>query len=630
MTYLAELASTTAALTGRADLDVEPAALLGALRHLDDDAVVEVAQGAAALIDCAERLKVVAAAVIEERSAVPGGGLAGKRGHRSPVTFIQTITGGTRGDASRTVKVGRSLLEGDPADPERTDAPECEPASEPPFVWHAQLRAAVLAGSLSTAQHEAIRSGLGTPIDDPDAPRVWAVAAQQLMAEATELPVEALRTRAEAVRDLLDPVGAEERFARRFQDRSFRTWTDARGTHSRIDYDDEMAAFMNSLFAAALRPRRGGPRFMTDAERAQAEELVNDGRSNEQLSYDLLVDILRAGTLATAEDVHGTKQPGVRMVTVLDTPSADAAAPPDAADETAAGAAAAPDAAAETAAGAANDGETTADSVPGDAPVATTSGRWVRRDPFGRLLATAHVEDGGLALPGSVLDKTLCDTGVIPVTFDRCGRPLDVGREQRLFTTKQRLALAIRDGGCRWPGCDRPPAYCEAHHANPWSEGGRTDVDDGILLCRFHHLLLHNQGWRIARGRDGMFLLHPPDGGPPLPMRSKSPLRWAWDEPPARPGWRSDPTPASGEGRADPTAARGESSTGHMSDGGEGRPEPRASGPPVATRVVPTSGLRGEGWTDHTRGGGGGRSEPRVSGPPVATNGYRTGGAGGR
>ncbi|MGC5254697.1 HNH endonuclease signature motif containing protein, partial [Escherichia coli] len=66
-----------------------------------------------------------------------------------------------------------------------------------------------------------------------------------------------------------------------------------------------------------------------------------------------------------------------------------------------------------------------------------------------------------------------------------------------------RVALAIRDGGCVWPDCTRPAAYCEAHPADHYSEGGCTDIDRGVLLCRFHHMLLHNRGWRLLRdGKD--------------------------------------------------------------------------------------------------------------------------------
>jgi hypothetical protein len=106
-----------------------------------------------------------------------------------------------------------------------------------------------------------------------------------------------------------------------------------------------------------------------------------------------------------------------------------------------------------------------------------------------------------------------CAVGVIPIVFDR-DQPLDVGRAQRLFTARQRIALAARDGGCRFPGCDRPPTWCEAHHITPWSRGGPTDVADGILLCRHHHLLLHDNGWEVIRDGADYAVVPPADVDP--------------------------------------------------------------------------------------------------------------------
>jgi hypothetical protein len=140
-------------------------------------------------------------------------------------------------------------------------------------------------------------------------------------------------------------------------------------------------------------------------------------------------------------------------------------------------------------------------------------------------------------LPSATVDQRICDTGTVNVTVDSCGNPLDVGREHRLFTPRQRIALAIRDGGCRWHGCDRPASYCEAHHIDEWQrDQGRTDIDRGILLCRYHHMQLHHGGWRITREGKADFVLHPPGGAPPVTLRPRLALRYAWDgiDPPAK------------------------------------------------------------------------------------------------
>ena len=109
---------------------------------------------------------------------------------------------------------------------------------------------------------------------------------------------------------------------------------------------------------------------------------------------------------------------------------------------------------------------------------------------------------------------------------DPKGNPLYLGREERLYSAKQRIALAVRDGGCLFPGCPMPASYCEAHHIDHFArDKGRTDVDRGVMLCAFHHMLAHNKGWEITRNGLGEFVLHPPDGlGEPMVLHSKTPL----------------------------------------------------------------------------------------------------------
>jgi hypothetical protein len=104
-----------------------------------------------------------------------------------------------------------------------------------------------------------------------------------------------------------------------------------------------------------------------------------------------------------------------------------------------------------------------------------------------------------------------------PVLGGAPSRPLDVGRSTRVVTAAQRQALAVRDGGCVFPGCSRPLAWCEAHHVRHWLDGGPTDLDNLALVCRAHHRAIHEGGWRLARGPDGRFTAtHPIENtGPP-------------------------------------------------------------------------------------------------------------------
>ncbi|TFD11133.1 DUF222 domain-containing protein [Cryobacterium sp. TMT1-2-2] len=106
------------------------------------------------------------------------------------------------------------------------------------------------------------------------------------------------------------------------------------------------------------------------------------------------------------------------------------------------------------------------------------------------------------------IDRHLCDAGYLGILFSQDGQPLNVGRDERLFNRDQRRALAARDGGCRWPGCDRPPSWSEAHHLENWADLGLSNIDQAILLCAHHHLLLHNKHWKILL-LGGLHWLHP-------------------------------------------------------------------------------------------------------------------------
>jgi Domain of unknown function (DUF222)/HNH endonuclease len=92
-----------------------------------------------------------------------------------------------------------------------------------------------------------------------------------------------------------------------------------------------------------------------------------------------------------------------------------------------------------------------------------------------------------------------------PILGGAPSQPLDVGRASRVVTPAQRRALAVRDGGCVFPDCDRPLVWCEAHHLWHWQDGGPTDLANLALLCRAHHRAVHEGGWRLARGPDGRF-----------------------------------------------------------------------------------------------------------------------------
>jgi hypothetical protein len=83
-------------------------------------------------------------------------------------------------------------------------------------------------------------------------------------------------------------------------------------------------------------------------------------------------------------------------------------------------------------------------------------------------------------------------------------------RTSRVVSAAQRVALVVRDGGCAFPDCDRPPGWCAAHHLVHWLHGGPTDLANLALVCRAHHRAVHEGGWRLTRGPDGRLAATPP------------------------------------------------------------------------------------------------------------------------
>jgi len=256
------------------------------------------------------------------------------------------------------------------------------------------------------------------------------------------------------MRDELDAAGILDRERAAREAREFRLHR-LRDGRVRVvwNLDAIEGSVLAEVYDRATSPRRGGPRFVSENE--QAQRIADDPRTTEQLASDVFFGLVTAGAEVDPAHLLGRGAPAVR--------------------------------------------------------VTITERDLVARKGHGRLHA------GQSAISLETVERLACAQGTIPVVFDAHGRPLDVGREQRLFTNRQRIALAVRDGGCRWPGCERPPSWCEAHHIQHWArDGGRTDVADGVLLCKHHHLLLHDHHWEIERrGAGGAeYWLIPPRSHP--------------------------------------------------------------------------------------------------------------------
>jgi hypothetical protein len=328
-------------------------------------------------------------------------------------------------------------------------------------------------GCLSMEAADAISSGIGSPNSSVDEEQLRA-AVDTLVDEAMTLDPDRLYKRARFPRDELDVAGVALREEERRQQRSLRLITLPTGMGRLVwTMPPETLAAVKDIYDRMTSPKLGGVRFVADDAAGRAAAIVDDPRSPEQLASDGFEQLLRLGADTDPRFLMGS---GAPVITIITTAPVFAT------------------------------GVGTGDGV--GIGVGRIEGQ---TDPVGL----------------STIERHACNGAVIDMVFDSQGQPLDVGREQRLFTARQRRALAIRDGGCRAPGCDRPPSWTEAHHVKHWArDHGPTDLANGMLLCKHHHLLFHNNGWEIQVDAEHRYWLIPPStidpAQTPRPMPTKS------------------------------------------------------------------------------------------------------------
>jgi hypothetical protein len=115
---------------------------------------------------------------------------------------------------------------------------------------------------------------------------------------------------------------------------------------------------------------------------------------------------------------------------------------------------------------------------------------------------TGATTNTGVEIDRAVLDEYCCDSHLYRLVRNDQNVVLNVGRAKRTVTDKQRLTLASRDMGCAVPDCGIPPSWCHAHHIEFFKDGGKTDLDNLVLLCRRHHTQVHNNHWKIKKHPD--------------------------------------------------------------------------------------------------------------------------------
>ncbi len=420
-----------------------------------------------------------AAAEVARRSRREFGhsGLSAREGFASPEKMLESVTQVTGREAAQLVSLGRALDDAS-ATQELLDTGVTDIAGEQlTLPWDAPITAAVAAGRLSLDCAGALRRGLGRPTDHVGV-EVLRELATRLVTEASSLSADRAYRAARVERDLIDVTGIKARQRELYERGGFRLYAKANGMYGFAgEADPESAAVLTAALDPFTSPRRGGPRFVDPEERERAKAIVDDPRTTERIALDALVELVRVGAAVDPQRAQRRMRTVVKIVTTEET--------------------------ARTGIG------------------------------FGVL------ENDQSPVSPETVAAELCCEDTVDLTMTADGAPLDLGRTRRLYDQRQREALVVRDGGCLWPECTQPPAFTEAHHTRHWKrDSGATDIDQGVLLCRFHHMLLHNNHWEIQRlpdaagryrrpdGRAGGFWLIPPTAVDPeqhpVPLHSKS------------------------------------------------------------------------------------------------------------
>ena len=320
------------------------------------------------------------------------------------------------------------------------------------------VRSAQAAGGLSADQVEVLARELA-PVEDEGAR-----AAQELLVEhAPRLHLAQLRQAARQLHTHLVPEPADEPVSK-----PFRSWVRLSRTGTSSDpfwvLSGELSPLLGEKLRTALEAAAGVP--------AQGEVRTHAERMGDAL--EVVTDLaLGAGELP----VVGGQRPHLTVVADLDALRASACPAHPALD------------------------------TPG-----------VEVDGLAGLLRPGGVATSarGYGLARWQARQVACDCRLRVVLTDGQDRPVSVGRAMRTVPAYLRDAVVARDRHCVWPGCDRPPSWCEAHHLVHWADGGETGADNLALLCGEHHQDLHRTGWELVM-RDGRPHAVPPPDTPPPP-----------------------------------------------------------------------------------------------------------------
>ena len=396
------------------------------------------------------------------RPALGMSGLAQRSGFRTAERLLTQTTGATKQQVKTALAAGTLMTE--IADDGAVDDVTGEVLA-PTQPWLRPVATAVADGRVSTSAAQSIGSGLGAPNSAVTASQLEGAAVRLVGEAIAGLDADRLWKRSRDARDELDVAGVKVREAELFDTRGITHFPLPNGGGKAIwTMDPETYANFTDIYDRSTSPKLGGVRFVSTEQSARAATIASDERTPVQLASDAILQLMRLGADTNPNFLLGSGAPIIRITVAAE---------------------------------------------------ALESGVG-----FGKI----EGQDQPVSI--NTVQRLLCGGQSIRMGFDQKGNVLDLEAEQRLFSKRQREVLAVKFGHCMDPNCDRPPSWTEAHHIQQWvRDKGKTLVKNGILLCKWHHLKYHNEGYEIEIDDNGNYWQIPPTSVDPAQTRIAMPLK---------------------------------------------------------------------------------------------------------
>jgi hypothetical protein len=395
-----------------------------------------------------DMLRALAAAEVDDRSRYELGtaGLGRRLGYTKPSLLIERATLVSQGEASRRIRLGQAIT------------PRTSFNGEPlppryPLVASAMADGAIGVDAATITVRCLDQAGARAE------PELLHDAEESLVQQARTEPADLVAIHARVWREALDPDGAGPRDEELRRRRAFRVGREVGGMSPFHGWADPVSsALLRGMLSEGANPK-AQPRFLSEEDARSCKETkttvrgevvvtLKDPRTREQRQFDILIGTITAG-------LRSTEMPGgLRSMTAV-----------------------------------------TAVVKLSDLEAGTGVG-WL--------------DDVTEPVSAATIQQLVCDGGLRKIVLGHDGEVLYLGVKERFFSASQRRALAVRDGGCCWPDCTAPPSWCEAHHVIEYEKGGKTDINNGVLLCSAHHHALHASEFTIKMINGKPRLLAPP------------------------------------------------------------------------------------------------------------------------